>query len=361
MGLGIPNQALRSYPRTDNLHVFLRRLRALLTHLDQTDLRIVRALLQGKNPFFMRPGARVPLRAVARDLRLPEATVRRRIQKLRSGGLLSRTRVYVNPSLLRLTGGNYSFNVAASMSKREALDRLRLVDGVIGVDSHHGRHGILAFLFEDEEDLRRKLALFRSIAHAEDDLFDEIPFPPCHVSLSRFEWKMVSRLVEEGLVSTAHLAAELGVSAHTVNRELLKLADANAIFAMPMLNGAGFRGGVAAVLSVSFSSPSARPQAETELLELVEDKLIQRFEMRATAMYAHFLPNTRTASELSERINQIEGVTIARIDFVDEHAPHPEIQARYVRRRVALMDQFPKADSQMRVRPRASRTASSTR
>ncbi len=309
----------------------------------------------------MRPGARVPVRAVARDLRLSEATVRRRIQKLRSGGFLSRTRVYVNPPLVGLTVGMYAFSVGASVPKREAIDRLRLVDGVTGVDSHHGRHGILGFFFEDEEDLRRKLALFRSIAHAEDELFDVVPFPPCTASLSRFEWKMVSRLVEEGLVSTERMAAELGVSAHTVNRELLRLADTNAIFVMPTLNGAGVRGGVAALLLVSFSSPSSRPRAEAELLGLVEDRLIQRIETKAGAMYALFLPNTLTASELSERVDQIKGLSTARIDLIEDHAPHPEILTRYVRRHVARIEEFRKVRSGMRERPRASDAASSLR
>lgn len=329
--------------------------------MDATDLRIVRALSRGREFVNMRPGARVSVRGVARELRLPEASVRRRIDKMRSGGLLSRMTVYVNPSLLGLTYGVYGFNVPASVSKHEVVERIRLVDGVTGIDSYHGRYGFLTFLFEEEEDRRRKLALFRNIAHAEDELADVIPFPPCNVSLSRLEWTMISRLAGEELISASRLASETGVSVHSVNRELRKLTDANAIFTLPMISTKELQGGIAAALLVSFSPPSLRPGATAELLRLMGDMIAQQLDMTATTAYALFLPNTLTASELSERIGQIEGVAKARIEFLDRHFPQPEVSARYVRKRLALLDEVWKGKSRMRARPRAPRRTSSSR
>ncbi len=318
----------------------------------------MRALTQGRG-FFMRPGARVSVRAVASELRLAEASVRRRIDKLRSGGLLSRFIVYVNPSLMGLTYGMYAFSVPASVSKRELVERLRLVDGVTGVDSYHGRYAMLTFLFEDEEDRRRKLALFRSMAHAGDELDDVVPFPPCKVSLSRFEWRLVAHLAGEELISVARLASELKTSAHSVNRELRKLAGANAIFTLPRISIEEFQGGIAGYLLVSFTTQGSRSAATAELLKLVGDTVVQQIDMTTTAAYALLLPSTRTATELSERIGQIGGIATARVDFIEEHFPQPEVSARYVRKHLARLEEFRGGKSRTAARPRASRRAPS--
>ncbi len=321
----------------------------------------MRALAQGRGIVIMRPGARVSVRAVAREVGLAEASVRRRIDKLRSGGLLSRLTVYVNPSLMGLTYGMCAFSVPASISKREVVQRLRLVDCVTGVDSYHGRYAALTFLFEDEEDRGRKQALFRSIAQGEDEIDDVIPFPPCNVSLSPFEWKLVSHLAGEELISAARLASELKTSVHSVNRELRKLADANAIFTLPMISTKEFQGGVAASLLVSFTTPRSRPGAAAELLKLVGDTIVQQIDMTTTAAYALLLPNTRTASELIERVGQIEGIATARVDFIEEHFPQPEVSARYVRKYLARLEEVRRGKPRTGVRPSASRRVSSAR
>ncbi len=321
----------------------------------------MRALAQGRGFVSMRPGARVSVRALAREVGLAEASVRRRIDKLRSGGLLSRLTVYVNPSLMGLTYGMYAFSVPAAVSKREVIQRLRLVDGVTGIDSYHGRYAVLTFLFEDEQDRGRKLALFRSIAEGENELDDVIPFPPCNVALSRFEWRLVSHLAGEELSSAARLASGLRASVHSVNRELRKLTDANAIFTLPMIRTEVFQGGVAALLLVSFTTPRSRSGAAAELLSLVGDMIVQQIDMTTTAAYALLLPNTRTASELSERIGQIGGVATARIDFIEEHFPQPEVSARYVRKHLAQLEEFQGGKPRTGVRPPATRRVSSSR
>lgn len=315
-------------------------LRIDLKALDKLDIRILRGLTQGLTVFSMRPGVKLSFRAIARDLAVSEGTVRKRIEGMSSSGLIAGETVFLNPSLLGLTWGAYGLDVSPAIPKKQVIERLKLIEGVIIIQNHHGSFMGIIFVYENEGQLRKKLELFNSIAGAKEGIFSVMPFPPGNISLSPFDWKVISYLVRGQYRSYEHLASQLHVSTRTFRRKISKMVKAGAIFTIPIVDYREIKGAVPADLLVLYKTPESRAEAEGRVLQLVNDFMFYAGIWKDEGFYNLILPNALTATELSERAAQIEGVAMARMELVDEHIDQSQILSNYVSRRINLIKEL---------------------
>jgi len=122
-------------------------------------------------------------REVSRKLGVPPATVRYRLNRMYSAGIIKGSSVFPNPNLLGLKMGAYTFDVPQRQDKNEIVRRLSQVEGAFSIHNFIGSLVWVTFLYDDETILERKLEQFKEAAGAQG-AFSHVPFPPCTVTLT---------------------------------------------------------------------------------------------------------------------------------------------------------------------------------
>lgn len=265
-----------------------------------------------------------------------------------SSGIVSGATVFLNPTILGLTFGAYGLQVSDQVVKKQVIEQLKLFEGMVVIQNHHGNFLGILFLYEGEQELKKRLALINSIAGSEVGFFSEMPFPKCDVPLGVMDWRIISLLVKGQFQSYKQLASYLNVSMRTINRKLSKLIDSRAIFTVPILDFRPIKGNVPADLIVFFSSPEARQEAEAKILKLVDHYMFYAGFLKEMGLYNLILPNALTATEIYEQASKVDGVTMVIVELVDERIYQTEILSNYVARRIAVIEQL-ESNNQRRV------------
>lgn len=313
-----------------------------LHDLDRLDIHILRGLTQGQTVLPSRPGVSLSFRALARKLSVSEGTVRKRVESMSSSGLLKGATVILNPSLLRLTLGTYGFVVSLELVKKEVIEQLKLIEGMMIIQNHHSNFIGLLFFYEDEKELEKKLTLSRRVSGADAGFFSVMPFPSCNISLNEADWEVVSNLIKGRFRSYKQLAADLNISARSVNRKLSRLMASNAIFTVPLVDYTAMKDSVPTDLIVFYTSPEARLEAEARVLELIDDYMFYAGFWKEEGLYSLVLPNALSATELHEKVVRIPGVSMALEEFVDERIYQLETFTNFIVRRINLINEFGK-------------------
>jgi len=303
--------------------------------MDELDVRILRELTQANSVVPARAGLRTSYRTVAHALAVSPGTVRNRINRMYAGGVLTGTSVYANPNLLGLAAGAYAVEVATLGRKQEVVNLLRDLEGVFFIQNFRGSLLGIAFVYPDSQTPEETLAAILRITGATGGVFTRVIYPPCQVSLSRTEWKLVSRLIRGGFSTYAAMSREVGVSVRTIKRTVSKLVRTRAIFSVPTMDYRALTGCVPADLIVAFTSPATRPEAEREILKLVGDRMIFAGVWADFAMYSLILPKVSTLAQLAEEVPHIPGVRMARVEIVEEHIDRVQALQSYVDRQWA--------------------------
>jgi DNA-binding Lrp family transcriptional regulator len=311
----------------------------LAGHLDKLDIFILRELTQAQSLLPAKPGLRSSYREIARKLGVSPGTVRNRINNMYASGTLMGSSVYPNPRILGLKVGAYAVEVSSSLTKKDVIEKLKIVKGMLFIQNFHGRLLGIAFVYENEQSRQKKLALLNSVAGAESGTFSRVLYPECTVTLTGAEWKLISRLSKGGFGSYSELAADLEISVRTLKRELSRIVAGRAILSVPTMDYRSIGGSVPADLIVSFKTPDDRKEAENRIMKLVTDSMIYAGVWEDFGMYSLILPRVVAATDRTERINLIPGVGSARIEFVDEHIDLAKTMSSYVERKIAIMKQ----------------------
>lgn len=304
--------------------------------MDGLDVRILRELTQANSVYPARPGLGVSYRSIARTLSVSPGTVRNRVLRMTTAGVLTGSSVYANPNLLGLEVGAYAVEVSPRRSKREVVDRLRKIEGVYFLQNFRGDLLGVVLAYPDEGSRERAIGMVNRIAGAKSGVFSRVSYPPCHMTPTRSEWKLVARLVRGPFPTYAALARELGVSVRTIKRQLAKMVHARAVLSVPTMDYRALSGCVPVDLLVAYASPSLRHEAERKVLGLVGDRMIFAGVWADFGMYSLILPKVSAATQIAEEAARIPGVGMSRAEIVDEHIDQVQVLWKYVDRQVAL-------------------------
>lgn len=279
-------------------------------------------------------------RAVARKLGVSDGTVRRRVEVMASSGIITGSTIFLNPSILGLTCGTFGTPVSTNVTKRNVIEQLRLIDGTVIIQNHHGDFVGVVFLYDDDRELQRKLNLFRSLTQSEIGFFSEMPFPECDYALGPLDWRIISLLVKGDFQSYNGLATALKISSRTVNRRLSNLIERRAIFTLPIVNYGAIKGNVPADLIVFYSNPEKRREIEKQVIQAADQYLFYAGFLRDYGLYNLILPNALTATELYEEVTKLDGVGMAIVELVDERLYQTDILRDLVSKRISLIGEL---------------------
>jgi DNA-binding Lrp family transcriptional regulator len=301
---------------------------------DKLDIRILKQLASG-GPFFpMRPGLGLSHRFMARRLGVSPETVRNRLGRMRSSGFILQSKVIPHPGLLGLQMGAFGVEISPALEKNELIGKLRLIEGVLIVQNHHGNFLGIVLVYEDEASLGKRLELIRRIGGVKEEMFSRILFPPCKLVLKLSEWEMVSRLVKGVPREPSKIADELGISVRTLRRKVVVMGQEGAIYTQPNVNFGALADAVPADLMVVYKSQGEKARAEQEVLRLVDDYIFYPGIWETMDVHSLVLPNPLVATRLAEKVRRVPGVRASRIELVDEHLDQMEAFTGYVDRRI---------------------------
>jgi DNA-binding Lrp family transcriptional regulator len=292
--------------------------RPRLHRLDRIDIVILRELAQAQTVLPARPGLRASNRKIAASVGVSAGTVRNRLRRLAASGVLTGTSVYPNPNLLGLSSAAYALDVAPQRNKREVVERLRQIDGVLFLQNFRGSLVGMLFVYPEGESMEGYLDRFDAIAGAQRGVAGHVQFPPIPTALTRPDRALISRVMQERFATYQELADDLHMSVRTVKRRLGRLATGYALLSMPTLNYGAIGGDVPANLIATFE-PELRSAANDGLLQLVGDHLIFAGVSSELGVYNLILPNAVLGGKLAERAAHVPGVKSVRAELVDEH------------------------------------------
>lgn len=305
-----------------------------MPNMDKLDVAIIRELTQSGMILPSRPGFAPSYRQVSKKLGIPFGTIRNRISGIYKSGVLKGSSIYPNPSLFNLKGRAFTFDVPRSLNKEEVFGKLKLMEDVFSGHNLVGGKAWIVFLYKDEQDLERKLLLFKeSIGGVGID--SSLPFPPCPSSLSQSEGQLILELSRNGLASYAQLGRKLKTSQRSLKRRIAKVVRENMILSVPEIDYSAISGSVPADLLIFFdNNGKARAMAEPKALDVVKDYIIFAALFDTVGMCSLVLPRVAQVSEIVASIKQIDGINEAHVDIVHEHILQSKILEKYLVKKI---------------------------
>ncbi len=210
--------------------------------------------------------------AIAHQLGVNAATVRRRLASWRAKGFFRGFDVLPHPALLGCRLATCSLDFPGPIPQERALEPLSLIDGVVQVG--RARTLLSATYFVDSEvQAARRLQQFRALDGVKE-VGPELPFtlPPCALRMTRSDWRLVRALRRDPEARLSLLAEDLGRSSKSTSRRMNALLDSGAVMFDPIFEFAHFHQTLA-VLIAYVDRPERRADVERELLRLHPESL----------------------------------------------------------------------------------------
>jgi len=158
--------------------------------------------------------------------------------------------------------------------------------------------------------------LISTVAGARSAKLTRVPFPKSTVSLSKPDWRIISRLQRNVDKSLKEISEELQISTRTVKRRMARLVKNSVIFTLASANVSAIRGAVMADLVVEYDSPDVRPQVDKMLLERLEPYSTGPWE--SYGLFALILPSISEFREILETVRGFEGIRSAMLELVED-------------------------------------------
>jgi DNA-binding Lrp family transcriptional regulator len=271
---------------------------------------------------------------VAKGLEVDEETVRNRLKRMNDARFLLGWQLVLNPVLLGREAAIVELRVDESVSKREAISRLKLVEGVMLIDDFYGRELAALTLYENAAALERQVQLFASLCKGPPPVSWKLGFPDCELTPTKTDWLIIQTLRKSARAKLSDVSRGLGLSTRTVKRRLIDLVDGNAFYLDPLLD-VGMVGGVRCRFWVT--SQLDRKRAVDAAILAGLPRIISTHT--APAEYSLFVAHLANASEVQEIlrwIKKMEGVAEVRSAIEVEHIHVQEWLEGEIDRRLLL-------------------------
>src|SRR5579871_5084606 len=135
--------------------------------MDRLDMKIMKELVRNNVMPFPSPDLRKSFRAIGRNLRIDQGTVRKRIQRFSRDGLLKGFYLGINPSLFGFKIASMWFDVRPASLKEQVKNKVSSMDGVLLVCDYMGAKVSAVFCYRDANELKKTSRQIARMAQAE--------------------------------------------------------------------------------------------------------------------------------------------------------------------------------------------------
>lgn len=197
------------------------------------DWRIYRELYRQSDDALWGMFPHPPVGRIAASLGVSKVTVWRRLVAMQRSGFLGVFDVLPNPALLGVGFAVYRVDIPDRRARRQFLDELELIDGVISVQLDFGRHALLETVTDLPASQARRERLIQRIAGVQAiTLAGRCWLPACPAAIPPEAWRFIWELRQHPLWTLEKLAAELGTSRKTLSRRYAALRAQRAMLGL---------------------------------------------------------------------------------------------------------------------------------
>lgn len=274
--------------------------------MDEVDIRILNAM--GLRRFSASKRADLRPASIARRVDLDPTTVRDRINRMEEAEFLNGFEVIPNFGLFGLNWTTGFFDGLNSDEKKEALERLHLVEHVIDVHDFFQGPLCVEFAYRDGPDRARKMGLIAEFTGRQGEVVNEATFDNDSLQLSSTDWDILAALREDALMRQRDIADEIGANVRTVRRRLKRLEDNKAFYLVPRIDPANGQGFLFAGIGVWLDSDDDT-NTRRRVHDLVDDYRIARFDTGTDIVYVVVAsPSPASIEGLDRAISRTRGV-----------------------------------------------------
>ncbi len=307
--------------------------------MDRLDVHIIRALYQPQPVPPFGPVATRTFEIVSKQLGISRETVRARVNRLHSSGVLLNPKLHLNPNIVGMHAWALGFDVPNQTpeSKRQIVSLLRSIENTLLVFNFVGSFVGMMFYCGDENSLKSKMELIKRISQMQNPVLSEILFPPCELKLSVTDWRIISVLKNDIGATYVGIAKQLKISPRTVKRRISKLNDSVAVYAMLSGDNTKLVDATEVTLHVFHTSNEERGDADREILRITDDYTFFAGLFDTYSHFGMFLPSAHKSREILETVKNVKGVKEARIYIVDERFEMMDVLASQIEKKLSQL------------------------
>lgn len=274
--------------------------------VDALDMRILREIVSGGSAYFR--GDRALLDDVAQGLGVHRNTVSERVTRMQTNGFFLPLTLEVDPSAVGLVAVIAALDIPIERRDERTRSALLAVEGSWGILTYLDAWLLLVHA-TDEATIERRIA---EACEASGGRLAEIEANSLHdypdarpVELSPLDVRIVAALMTDARAPFRSIAAELGVTARTVERRYARLEREGVVTLFPT-GGAGASGLTIADLRIALPDDAkARATAILAIEKLVPDHWFHSLRPRGLVHFGLF---AASVSELDERAAAVRAV-----------------------------------------------------
>jgi len=297
---------------------------------DDLDIRIIKAMT---SPHSFQWDVRISYANVAKGLAIDEQTVRNRLRHMNDVGFLQGWQLILNPILLAWEAAVVELRVGESVSKKEVISRLRLLERVTLIEDFYDRELAVHILYENESAVKKQVKLIASLCGCPAPVWWKLGFPPCTLIPTKTDWRIIQELQANARGSLSDVARKLKLSTRTVKRRMSHLAEGNAFYLDPLLN-VGKVGGVRCRFWVVCEA-SKKQAVDAKILSVLTRIISTHTAPEEHSLFVVHCANASEVQEISQWLGKLDGVKEVRSNIDVEHVHLSEWVDREIERRLS--------------------------
>ena len=283
--------------------------------MDRLDLKIFLAM--GTRYYTFQGGVerQLNLSFIAKQLGVDPDTVRARIKKLEESGFIKYYQIFPNYRLFGLSCLAAGLIFPDPASKKEALQKLKLINEVAWIDERLNSLRVLLLYQELEPDLERKLALVEELTGVKPIRQNYMETLPVSMELTLIDWLIIRSIRYDARKPTEQVAKELGLTTRALNYRLQRLTRGNAYFIVPVISLENLKNATCTHFTI-FLDENQRAEAIDEITRLFGERDMSRHVSSEGSVTFCVLTTTITESDEDYlKAKAIPGVEKVIMDF----------------------------------------------
>jgi DNA-binding Lrp family transcriptional regulator len=283
--------------------------------MDRLDLKIFLAM--GTRYYTFQGGMERQLNIsfIAKQLGVDPDTVRARIKKLEQSGFIKYYQVFPNYRLFGLCCLAAGLIFPDPASKKEALQKLKLIDEVAWIDERLNSLRVLLLYQEVEPDLERKLALVEELTGVKPIRQNYMETLPVSMQLTLMDWLIIRSIRYDARKPTEQVAKELGLTPRALNYRLQRLTRGNAYFIVPVISLENLKNATCTHFTI-FLDENRRAEAIEEITHLFGERSMSRLaSSEGSATFCVLTTRITESEENYLKAKAIPGVEKVIMDF----------------------------------------------
>jgi DNA-binding Lrp family transcriptional regulator/ferredoxin len=245
----------------------------------------------------------------AKKLHVDEETVRRRITRMESHGVIEGWVILPNPHLLGRECVQVFLETVDDFKKKDAMEQLKKTEGMMSVHSFHNGSLLFSSAYPIEMSPEKQINLIETLCATRSSVVWNEKFPPFELEMTPTDWSILKSVRSGPRRRLSEIAREVGINTRTLNRRMERLVEGHAFYLEILMNYQKI-GGLAFTLVVRYEEGKKKSPVDNMILE----KLGRSYEWSDTrsnlgySLFSAFSDNFGETKQTYDWVRSLKGV-----------------------------------------------------